>query len=77
MTARPAKPGLLLQYTSVRTRVEGGRVFIGLKITAKDAAGLQHKTEWIEMPPGDAAGLARTIQEALAALPAVKHDVGK
>lgn len=52
---------LLLQYTSIRTRVVGSKVLIGLKHTYKDDAGLELKTEWIEMPPEDAAGLAKTL----------------
>ncbi len=56
---------LLLQYTSIRTRVVGSKVLIGLKHTYKDDAGLEFKTEWIEMPPEDAAKLVGTVQQAL------------
>ncbi|MBH2008320.1 MAG: hypothetical protein I8H71_01335 [Xanthomonadaceae bacterium] len=56
---------LLLQYTSVRTREVDGKVLIGLKHTYKDDAGQEFKTEWIEMPPEDAAKLVGTVQQAL------------
>lgn len=59
---------LRLQYTSVRTRTLDGQVLIGLKHTARDAAGTQTKAPWVEMTPDDAASLVKTLQEALAGL---------
>lgn len=57
-----------LQFTSVRTRIVDGKPLIGLKHTAKAAAGLPVSTTWIEMPPEDAEQLIKTLQEAIAEL---------
>lgn len=55
-----------LQFTSVRTRIVDGKPLIGLKHTAKAAAGLPVSTAWIEMPPEDVERLIKTLQETLA-----------
>lgn len=60
---------LRLQYTSVRTHALDGQVLIGLKHTARDAAGVPTKTPWIEMTQDDAASLVKILQETLAQLP--------
>lgn len=57
-----------LQFTSVRTRIIDGKPLIGLKHTAKAAAGLPVTTGWIEMPPEDVERLIKTLQETLAEL---------
>lgn len=57
-----------LQFTSVRTRIIDGKPLIGLKHTAKAAAGLPVTTAWIEMPPEDVERLIKTLQETLAEL---------
>ena len=59
---------LRLQYTSIRTRLEGGKPFIGLKHTAKGAAELPVSTVWIEMPPEDVRGLIKSLEETLSEL---------
>lgn len=61
-------PAPILQLTSVRTRVEGGKTLIGLKHTAKTSAGLPVSTAWVEMPPEDVERLIKTLQETLAEL---------
>lgn len=61
-------PAPLLQFTSVRTRVEGSKTFIGLKHTAKTSAGLPVTTTWVEMPPEDVERLIKTLQDTLAEL---------
>lgn len=58
-------PTLKLQYTSVRTRIVGGKVLICMKHTYRDGTRLELKTEWIEMTPEDAAKLVGAIQQAL------------
>jgi hypothetical protein len=55
-----------LQFTSVRTRIVDGQVLVGLKHTAKDASGARVVLPWIEMPPEDAAALAKKLQDVLA-----------
>ncbi len=57
-----------LQFTSVRTRIVDGKPFIGLKHTAKAAAGLPVSTTWVEMPPEDVERLIKTLQDTLAEL---------
>lgn len=57
-----------LQYTSVRTRIVDGKPLIGLKHTAKVAAGLPVSTAWVEMPPEDVERLIKSLQETLAEL---------
>lgn len=57
-----------LQFTSVRTRIVDGKPLIGLKHTAKAAAGFPVSTSWIEMPPEDIERLIKTLQETLAEL---------
>lgn len=59
---------LLLQYTSIRTSLVGGKPFIGLKHTAKGAADLPVSTVWIDMPPDDVRRLIKSLQETLAEL---------
>ncbi|MBS7778510.1 hypothetical protein [Acidovorax sp. CCYZU-2555] len=61
MTYAPA-----LQFTSVRTRVVDGKTLIGLKHTAKDSDGARASTGWVEMPPEDVEGLAKTLQDTMA-----------
>lgn len=63
MTSAPT-----LKFTSVRTRVVGGKMLIGLKHTAKDSDGAHVSTDWIEMPPEDAERTVRTLQDTLAQL---------
>ena len=58
----------ILQFTSVRTRIVGGKTLIGLKHTAKTSAGLPVTTTWVEMPPEDVERLIKTLQETLAEL---------
>lgn len=58
-------PAPLLQYTSIRTRMENGRQLIGLKHTAKSADGETVKHDWIEMPPEDVERLIKSLQEML------------
>ncbi|MBO9679534.1 MAG: hypothetical protein J7556_14930 [Acidovorax sp.] len=65
-----------LQYTSIRTRVEGGNPLIGLKHTAKGADGAQVKFDWIEMPPEDVAGLIKTLQDTLTELDGSLRQAG-
>lgn len=57
-----------LQFTSVRTRIVDGKPLIGLKHTAKAAAGFPVSTSWIEMPPEDIERLIKTLQDTLAEL---------
>lgn len=59
---------LRLQFTSVRTRIVDGKPLIGLKHTAKPAAGLPETTAWIEMPVKDVERMIKTLQETLAEL---------
>lgn len=59
---------LTLQFTSVRTRVVGGKTLIGLKHTAKNSEGARVSADWIEMPPKDVERLIKTLQESLAEL---------
>ena len=59
---------LILQFTSVRTRIVDGKTLIGLKHTAKDAEGARVSTDWIEMPPEDVERLVKTLQETVAEL---------
>lgn len=59
---------LTLQFTSVRTRVVDGKTLIGLKHTAKDPAGVQVSTAWVDMPPEDVERLVNTLQDTLAEL---------
>lgn len=59
-------PAPMLQFTNVRTRVEGGKTLIGLKHTAKTSAGLPVSTTWVEMPPEDVEQLIKTLQDTLA-----------
>lgn len=61
-------PAPLLQFTSVRTRIEGGKTLIGIKHTAKTSAGLPVTTTWVEMPPEDVERLIKTLQDTLAEL---------
>ena len=61
-------PAPLLQFTSVRTRVEGAKTLIGLKHTAKTSAGLPVTTTWVEMPPEDVERLIKALQDTLAEL---------
>ena len=61
-------PSPLLQFTSVRTRVVGGKTLIGLKHTAKTSAWLPVTTTWVEMPPEDVERLIQTLQQTLAEL---------
>lgn len=61
-------PVLLLQFTSVRTRIEGGKTLIGIRHTAKTSAGLPVTTTWVEMPPEDVERLITTLQDTLAEL---------
>lgn len=61
-------PAPLLQFTSVRTRVEGDKTLIGLKHTAKTSAGLPITTTWVEMPPEDVERLIKTLKDTLAEL---------
>ena len=61
-------PAHRLQLTSVRTRIVDGKTLIGLKHTAKGAAGESIKHDWIEMPPEDLRRLVQTLQETLAEL---------
>ena len=58
----------ILQFTSVRTRIVGGKTLIGLKHTAKTSAGLPVTTTWVEMPPEDVERLIKALQETLAEL---------
>ena len=60
---------LILQFTSVRTRIVDGKTLIGLKHTAKDADGARVSTDWVEMPPEDAERLVKTLRQTLAELP--------
>lgn len=53
----------------MRTRIVDVNPLIGLKHTAKAAAGLQVSTVWIEMPPEGVERLIKTLQETLAELP--------
>ena len=62
----PPAPQLL--FTSVRTRIVGGKTLIGLKHTAKTSAGLPVTTTWIEMPPEDVERLIKTLQDTLSEL---------
>lgn len=77
--AQPAQCGLFhgtmtrmnaprLQFTSIRTRIEGDKPLIGLKHTAKAAGGLPVSTAWVEMPPEDVHRLIKSLQDALAEL---------
>ncbi|MFS4516833.1 hypothetical protein ACMFLR_23540 [Delftia tsuruhatensis] len=61
-------PTPLLQFTSVRTSVVGGKTLISLKHTAKTASGLDIATTWVDMPPEDVERLIKTLQDALAEL---------
>lgn len=61
-------PAPLLQFSSVRTRVVGGKTLIGLKHTAKTSAGLPITTTWVEMPPEDVERLIKALQDTLAEL---------
>lgn len=61
-------PAPLLQFTSVRTRLEHGKPLIGLKHTAKTSAGLPITTAWVEMPPDDVERLIQTLQDTLTEL---------
>lgn len=61
-------PAPLLQFTSVRTRIVGGKTLIGLKHTAKSADGETVKHDWIEMPPEDVERLIKSLQDTLAEL---------
>ena len=61
-------PATRLQFTSVRTSIVDGKPLIGIKHTAKAAAGLPVSTVWIEMPPEDVEQLIKTLQETLAEL---------
>lgn len=61
-------PAPILQFTSVRTRIVGGKTLIGIKHTAKTSAGLPVTTTWVEMPPGDVERLIKTLQDTLAEL---------
>lgn len=61
-------PASILQFTSVRTRIAGGKTLIGLKHTAKTSAGLLVTTTWIEMPPDDVERLIKTLQDTLVEL---------
>lgn len=61
-------PAPRLQFTSIRTRVEGGKPLIGLKHTAKTASGLPVSTSWVEMPPEDVKRLIKSLQDTLAEL---------
>ncbi len=61
-------PAPLLQFTSVRTRVEGNKTLIGLKHTAKTWAGLPVTTAWVEIPPEDVERLIKTLKDTLAEL---------
>ena len=61
-------PTPLLQFTTVRTSVVGGKTLIGLKHTAKTSAGLPVSTTWIEMPSEDVERLIKTLQDTLAEL---------
>lgn len=58
----------ILQFTSVRTRIVGGKTLIGLKHTAKTSAGLPVTTTWVEMPPEDVERLIKALQDTLAEL---------
>jgi len=58
-------PAPLLQFTSIRTRAEDGKLLIGLKHTAKTSSGLPVSTAWIEMPPEDVERLIKSLQGAL------------
>lgn len=58
----------ILQFTSIRTRVDGGKTLIGIKHTAKTLAGLPVLTTWVEMPPEDVERLIKTLQDTLAEL---------
>ncbi|MDR3018643.1 hypothetical protein [Delftia acidovorans] len=61
-------PTPLLQFTTVRTSVVGGKTLIGLKHTAKTSAGLPVTTTWVDMPPEDVERLIKTLQDTLAEL---------
>lgn len=61
-------PTPLLQFTSVRTSVVGGKTLIGLKHTAKTSAGLPVTTTWVDMPPEDVERLIKTLKDTLAEL---------
>ncbi|MBK0115645.1 MULTISPECIES: hypothetical protein [unclassified Delftia] len=61
-------PTPLLQFTSVRTSVVGGKTLIGIKHTAKTSAGLPVTTTWVDMPPEDVERLIKTLQDTLAEL---------
>lgn len=61
-------PTPLLQFTSVRTSVVGGKTLIGLKHTAKTSAGLPLSTTWIDMHPEDVELLIKTLHDTLAEL---------
>lgn len=68
MHYRGMTPAPLLQFTSVRTRVEPGKTLIGIKHTAKTSAGLPVTTTWVEMPPEDVEQLIKMLQASLADL---------
>ncbi len=68
MHYRGMTPAPLLQFTSVRTRVEHGKTLIGLKHTAKTSAGLPVTTTWVEMPPEDVGQLIKILQDTLTEL---------
>ena len=68
MHYRGMTPAPLLQFTSVRTRVELGKTLIGIKHTAKTSAGLPVTTTWVEMPPEDVGQLIKILQDTLTEL---------
>lgn len=61
-------PAPILKFTSIRTRIVGGKTLIGLKHTAKTSTGLPVTTTWVEMPPEDVERLIKTLQDTLAEL---------
>lgn len=66
----------ILQFTSVRTRVVGGKTLVGLKHTAKTSAGLPVTTTWVEMPPEDVERLIKTLQGTLDELRQAGYELG-